>query len=48
MGTAEDPSLRFFTTMHVKDQVLGNVFGETFSDSFRQDLSPHPHCQDVP
>ena len=36
MVTAEDPSLRFFSTMHVKDHVFGNVFGETFSDSFRQ------------
>ena len=34
MCTAEDPSLRFFAMMHVKDQVLGNVFGGTFSDSF--------------
>ena len=38
---------RFFATMHVKDQVLGNVFGGTFSGSFRQDLSPHPHCKDT-
>ena len=33
IGTAEDLS-RFFKTMHVKDQVLGNVFGGTFSDFF--------------
>ena len=45
MGTGEDPSLIFLTNMHVKDQVLWNVFGETFSDSFRQNLSPYPHCQ---
>ena len=43
MGTTEDPSLRFFATMHVKDQVLGNVFRGTFSDSFQQNLSPPPH-----
>ena len=30
MFTAEDPSLRFFATMHVKNQVLGNVFGGNF------------------
>ena len=30
IGIAEDPSLRFFSTMHVKNQVLGNVFGGTF------------------
>ena len=45
MGTAEDPPLRYFATMLVKDQVLGNIFGKTFSDSFRQNLSPHPHFQ---
>ena len=47
LGTAEDPSLIFFATMHAKDQVLGNVFGETFSDSFRHNLSPNPHHQDI-
>ena len=45
MGTAEDSSLRFFVTMHIK--VLGNIFGGTFSGSFQQNLSPHPHCQDI-
>ena len=30
MSTAEEPSLRFFATMHVKDWVLRNVFRETF------------------
>ena len=30
MGTAKDPSLRFFATMHVKDQVLGNICRGTF------------------
>ena len=34
MGTAEDPSFRFLATMHMKDQVLENIFDETFSDSF--------------
>ena len=33
--------------MQVKDQVLGNVFGGTFSDSFRQNLSTHPYSQDI-
>ena len=33
-------------TWSVKDQVLGDVFGGTFSDYFRQNLSPHPHCQE--
>ena len=47
IGTNEDPSLRFFATIHVKDQLLGNVFAGTFSDSFRQELSLHPQCQDV-
>ena len=37
MGTAEDPTLRFFAMIHVKNQVLGDVFRGTFSDSFRQD-----------
>ena len=46
LHSAEDPSLRFFTTIHVKDQVLGNIFGGIFSDTFRQNLSPHLHCQD--
>ena len=32
MGTAEDPSLRFFAVIHMKDQVHGNVFGETPSN----------------
>ena len=44
MGTTEEPSLRFFAT---KDQVLGNVLGETFSDCFRQNLSLHSHFQDI-
>ena len=39
--------LRFFAMMYVKDQVLGNDFGDTFSDSFKQNLSQHPHCQDI-
>ena len=43
MGTDEDPSLRFFATMHVK----GQVFQRTFSDSSWQNLSLHPHCQDI-
>ena len=47
IGTAEDSSLRFFATMHVKDQVLGKVFGWTFSDLFQQNLSPHSHCLDI-
>ena len=47
MGAAEDPSLRFFATMHVKDQVLVNIFGGTFSDSLRQNISLHPHCQEI-
>ena len=33
MVAIEDPSLRFFATMHVKDQVLENIFWGTFSDS---------------
>ena len=40
-------SWRSFAMMYVKDQVLWNVFGGTFSNSFRQNLSLHPHCQDV-
>ena len=36
-----------YQTVCVKDQVLGNVFRGTFSDSFWQNLSPHPHCQDI-
>ena len=47
MSPAEDPSLRFLAKIYVKDQVLGNTFGGTFSDSFRQKLSPHPHWQDI-
>ena len=35
-----------YPTVHVKDQVLGNVIGGTFSDS-QQNLSPHPHYQDI-
>ena len=46
ISTAEDPSLRFFATIHVKDQVLGNVFGGTISGSFQKNLSLHPHSQD--
>ena len=45
MGTGKDPSLRFFVAMHMKDQVLGNVFKGTFSDSFWHNLSLHPHCR---
>ena len=30
IGTAEDPSLRFFAMNHGKDQILGNVFGGDF------------------
>ena len=33
--------------MHVKDKVLGNVLGGTFSDSFGRNLSLYPHCQDM-
>ena len=47
MGTADDPFLRFFATMNGKDQVLGHIFGGTFSNSFRQNLSLYPHCQDI-
>ena len=47
MVTAGDPSLRFFATMHVEDQFLGNVFEGRFPDSFRLNLSPYPHCQDI-
>ena len=47
MGTAEDHSLRFFATIHVNGEVLGNVFGGIFSDSLRQKFSPHPHYQDI-
>ena len=36
-----------YPTMHVKDQILENVFGGTFSNSFRQNLSQRPHCQDI-
>ena len=32
MGTVKDISLRYFAMMHVRDQVLGNVFGGNFSD----------------
>ena len=39
LGIAEDPSLSFFATMQMKDHFLGNVFWETFSDSFRHNLS---------
>ena len=45
MSTAGDSSLISF--MLVKDQVLGNVFGRTFSGSFWQSLSPPPHCPDI-
>ena len=38
MGAAEDPFLRFFAMMYVKDQVLGNIFRGIFSDSFEQNL----------
>ena len=47
VGTVEDPSLRFFATMYVKDQVLGNIFRGTLSDSFQQNLWLHSHCQDI-
>ena len=36
-----------YPTMHVKDQILGNVFRGTFPDSFRQNLSLHPQCLDI-
>ena len=32
---------------YVKEQVLGIIFGVTFSDSIRQNLSLHPHCKDI-
>ena len=35
-----------YLTVCMKDQVLGNDFEGTFSDSFRQNLSLNPHCQD--
>ena len=47
VDTAEDPSLRFFATMHLKDQILGKVFGGTFSGSFQHNLSPHPNSQGI-
>ena len=34
-----------YPTVHVKDKVLRNVLGGIFSESFRQNLSLHPHCQ---
>ena len=37
----------YITPVYMKDQVLGNVFEGTFSDSFRRILSPHPHCQGI-
>ena len=40
-----------YSTVHVKDQVLWNVFGGTFSVSFRQNLTPHIHwtfCSQLP
>ena len=36
-----------YPAVHGKDHVLGNVFGGTFSNSFRQNLSPHLHWQDT-
>ena len=36
-----------YLTVHVKNHVLGNVFGGTFSDSFWLNLSRHPNCQDI-
>ena len=36
-----------YPTVHVREQVLRNIFGGTFSDSFRQNLSLHPHCQNI-
>ena len=36
-----------YPIMNVKDQVLGNIFGWTFPYSFRQNLSLHPHSQDI-
>ena len=36
-----------YSTVHVKDQVLRNVFGGIFSDSLQQNLSTHPHCRDI-
>ena len=47
IGTAEDPSLKFFAKMHVKDKVLRNIFRGAFSDFFKQNLSPYPPCQDI-
>ena len=38
---------RLYPTVHVKDQVLGNIFRGTFSDSFRQNLPTHPHSQGI-
>ena len=42
----EDLFLRFFATVHVKGQVLVNVFGEA-TDSFQQNLSPHLQYQNI-
>ena len=36
-----------YPTMHLKNPVLGNIFRGTSSDSFRQNLSLHPYCQDI-
>ena len=38
---------RLFPTVHVKDQVLGNIFGGTFSDSFQKNFSLHQHCHNI-
>ena len=35
----------FYPTVNMKH--LGNVFDGTFSDSFRQNIWPHPHSQDI-
>ena len=46
IGTAEDPSLRFFAMTHMKNQILENVFRGLFLDSW-QNLSLPPNCQDI-
>ena len=35
------------TTVHVKDEIIGNVFGGTCSDSFGLNFSPHTHCEGI-
>ena len=36
-----------YPTVHVKDQVLKNVFDGIFSESFQQNLLLLPDCQDI-